>query len=243
MTVDLDRQLREYCRGLDEKQGALSLEDILEWNGDRQIVPGRGDHRPSPRRRWVAAALVILITAIGVRLLENVDGILQPADQPTMTSTTTRSTLASSADSSPHALVRGWPDTNSNAAGLYSWNGSSCAGASCTQGFMHNGFGSGDVDITFAVLPDGSISNFGATEVTVAGYNGIHRQIDALREEWLVDIEGRVIAITLIVEPDTAQADLAEAYAIIDSIRTEPMDNYLGFRLVFELSTNDWDSG
>ena len=33
------------------------------------------------------------------------------------------------------------------------------------------------------------------------------------------------------------------ADAIIDSIRAETADNHLGFRLVFTLSTNDWDSG
>jgi hypothetical protein len=52
-----------------------------------------------------------------------------------------------------------------------------------------------------------------------------------------------MIDISLTAEPGTSQPDLAEAHAIIDSIRAEPSDNNLGFRLVFTLTTSDWDSG
>jgi hypothetical protein len=36
---------------------------------------------------------------------------------------------------------------------------------------------------------------------------------------------------------------LAEAHAIIASMRTEFWTNGRGFRLVFRLTTDDWDSG
>lgn len=81
------------------------------------------------------------------------------------------------------------------------------------------------------------------TAVTVAGYDAMYRRLDALREQWIVDIEGTLIAIQLIAEPDTSEADLAEAHAIIDWMRTEPQDTDLGFQLVFRLATDDWDSG
>jgi hypothetical protein len=42
---------------------------------------------------------------------------------------------------------------------------------------------------------------------------------------------------------DTSEADLTEAHAIIASMYTEAQDNLYGFRLVFRLTTNDWDSG
>jgi len=86
---DLDRQIREYTQHLDEAQGALSFEDILERSGEVQVVPGRVTQQPSPRRRWVtaaAAAVVVLIAAIGIRLLPAMDGTPEPADQPTTTS-------------------------------------------------------------------------------------------------------------------------------------------------------------
>ena len=52
--------------------------------------------------------------------------------------------------------VPGWPGTSENAAGVYSWDGSSCASSSCNLGFMHNGYGSGDVEITHRNSPRGS---------------------------------------------------------------------------------------
>ena len=67
--------------------------------------------------------------------------------------------------------------------------------------------------------------------------------MDARQEEWVVEIEGRTIAIHLTARPDTSSADLADALGIIESMRTEPQDNGLGFRLVFTLTTSDWDSG
>ncbi len=55
--------------------------------------------------------------------------------------------------------------------------------------------------------------------------------------------EGTTMTIRLVVKQGTSQADLTEAHAIIDSIRTELGDYLRGFRLVFTLPTNDWDSG
>ena len=59
----------------------------------------------------------------------------------------------------------------------------------------------------------------------------------------MVEIEGTTIAIHLSTRRGTAQAELAEAQAIIASMRTERRPTSLGFRLVFTLTTNDWDSG
>ena len=65
MSIDLDRQLREYCRQLDEKQGALTFEDILERTGELQVIPGRGNQQVTRRRKWfAAAALVVSLVAI-----------------------------------------------------------------------------------------------------------------------------------------------------------------------------------
>ena len=71
---------------------------------------------------------------------------------------------------------------------------------------------------------------------------GLYRRIDARREEWIVDIDGTTIAIRLKAKPGTSEADLAEAYAIVGSMRTEPQNNDMGFELIFTLTTNDWDS-
>jgi hypothetical protein len=120
---------------------------------------------------------------------------------------------------------------------------------------MHNGNGSGDVSIhlhvlpegTVSVLPERAISDAGTIAVNVAGHEGIYRRIDARQgdeqEEWVVDIDGTTISILLTAARRTSASDLAEAHAIIDSFRVEPQDNDLGFRLVFTLTSNDWDSG
>ena len=139
--------------------------------------------------------------------------------------------------------VDGWPDTGDNPAGVYSWDGSSCGGPSCNIGFMHNVRESGHLEIRIDVVPAGLTIDDGATAVTVAGHDGTYRRIDAQREEWTVDIEGTTIAIHLEARPGTSQADLAEAHAIVESMRYERQRNDLGFRLVFRLTTSDWDSG
>jgi hypothetical protein len=106
---------------------------------------------------------------------------------------------------------------------------------------MHNGYGSGDVDIQIHRGP--SATGDDGTAVTVGGHDAVHQQIDAESETWTVDVDGTTIVIRLDAEPGTSEADLAEAHAIIDSMRTEPEDTNLGFRLVFTLTTDDWDSG
>ena len=133
------------------------------------------------------------------------------------------------------AFVNGWPDTSENTPGEYSWSGFTF------EGFMHNGNGSGDVEIHVATVPEGIVQDGAA--VTVAGHDGIYRRIDEQREEWFVDIEGTTIEISLDARSGASQADLDDAHAIIESMRYEPQTNDLGFRLVFTLTNADWDSG
>ena len=141
-------------------------------------------------------------------------------------------------------VVHGWPDTGENAAGLYSWDGSRCAGPFCAVGFMHNGYGSGNVDMYITALAANPIPEDDATAATVAGHDAAYRRVGDRIEEWVVVIEAVTIGITLMAEPGTSPADLAEAHAIVASMRAEPdAGNGHGFRLVFRLTTDDWDSG
>lgn len=112
---------------------------------------------------------------------------------------------------------------------------------------MHNGYASGDapgdVNIVLRVASKTPAPTEGQTAVTVAGHDGLYRRIGTRTEEWTVGIQGKTLAIRLEAEPGASDADLAEADAIIDSMRTEPRNTKLGFRLVFTLATDDWDSG
>ena len=96
MSVDLDRQLREFCRLIDETQGSVSFDDILERSGELQVVPGRKNQELSPRRKSIPAvitAIAILVVVLGIRLLPS--GNAGPADQPPTTTITDPTTAVS----------------------------------------------------------------------------------------------------------------------------------------------------
>ena len=139
--------------------------------------------------------------------------------------------------------IDGWPSTTTNKAGVYSWDPGRCSRTSCMFGWMHNGYASGDVEIRMHVYAPGTMSEDGATPVAVAGQPGFHRRIDARHEEWFTDFAGSTILIELESRAGVSDADLAEAHAVIASIRPERWDNSADLRLVFRLATDDWDSG
>ncbi len=240
----LDRLVRQLLveRAEDVAAAAVSADAMAERIASRL--------RPSPvARAWVLLAATAILAAVMIGGGLVVGGALRLPWVP-VPATPTPSPLLNAAPwlqlPTPSARegldVLGWPDTNENRAGLYSWDGSRCAGAFCSMGFMHNGYGSGNVEIRVEDLLYSAIPG-GAMAVTVAGHDGIYRRIDDLHEEWIVDIEGRTIAIRLAAEPGTSQADLDDAYSIIGSMRTEAQTGSPPFRLVFTLSTDDWDSG
>jgi hypothetical protein len=210
--------------------------------------------------RLLAAAIAV-VAVVGGGAIWYIGQSTHPSPEPStrspspsLASDPTASPSRSEAPAPSGQVARGWPSTGTNPPGLYSWDGRRCAGQDCSQNFMHNGYGSGDVAITIAVLPESPVAA-GATAVTVAGHSGLYRRsvgsepplapFDMPRfEEWIVDIDGVWVAITLYAQPDTSDADLADAHAIIDSMRYEPSTgNPLGFRLVFRLTNAAWDSG
>ncbi len=203
------------------------------------------ESRPSRRTRrlLVAAALLTALViggALAIGRSHDSGGRAATAsdEQPSLPQTT-----SALPQTTPTRAVRGWPHTAQNPAGVYSWDGRRCAGQYCVYGFMHNGYASGDVNISIRVASEASDEEEGTTAVTVAGHDALYRRISAGTEEWIVDIQGTTLAIRLKAEPGASDADLAEAHAIIASMRTEPRDTKVGFRLVFTLMTSDWDSG
>jgi hypothetical protein len=180
----------------------------------------------------VAVTVAVLLVAV---ILSNPFGNVQPEPlQPP-----TPSPFPGSADF-------GWPTSSRNPAGVYSLDDQDCGSnrdESCIVGWIHNGYGSGDVDITIKVGADEVIADNGGTPITIAGQEGTYRQFTARQEDWTFEVDGTPVAVNLVAAPGTSPADLAEAHAVIDSMYTEPSDNDLGFRLVFTLTSNDWDSG
>lgn len=244
----LDRLIRQLLaeRAEDVAAAAVSADEMAER------IAGR--LRPSlVGRAWVllAAATILATLLIGGALAAGgamrLPWLQLPAPTPDAAPPPALST-PEGAPSLPPApsmpdgeVVHGWPDTSENGPGVYSWDGSG-GDMFHLEGFMHNGYGSGDVEIRIDVVRDDAIAG-GGTPVMVAGHEGTYRRLDAGHEEWMIDIEGTTIAIRLMTRPGTSQADLADAYAIIGSMRTEAHDNPRGFRLLFTLTTDDWDSG
>ena len=205
---------------------------------------------PTYMKRAASIAVVVVVGAGAIwylgrsptidPLAAGVSPVPTLAPSPTASPTRTRPPSPS-----PHDAL-GWPTTGTNPPGLYAWGDNRCSGTSpgqrtsCTYGFMHNGFGSGDVEITIGVRS--------AKPTEIAGHAGTYRRVGDgregwIREEWLVEISGVTVAITLKAKEGASGAVIAEAHAIVKSIRYEPRTNALGFRLVFTIKTKTWDSG
>lgn len=163
------------------------------------------------------------------------------------------STLLAVLAASPAVDARlGWPSTGPNPPGSYAW-GNGCGQRSCVYGFMHNCHGPCDVAITITAVAQQPVVT-GTIPVTVAGRSGTYRRVvepepspvfspnGPLHEEWLVEIDGDLVAIRLYAQPDASEAGLADAHAIVDSLRYEAGGIRSGFHLVFTLTTSDWDS-
>jgi hypothetical protein len=79
----------------------------------------------------------------------------------------------------------------------------------------------------------------GPIAVTVDGYQGTYEQLPVVAgirtELWKVDIEDSRVVITVQAQPSSTEAELAEAHAIIESIRIERSETPAGFRLIFTL--------
>lgn len=80
----------------------------------------------------------------------------------------------------------------------------------------------------------------------IAGHIGWFRRVAGPEpfELWIVEIDGVRIVITMRPWRGASEAVLAEAHAIVDSLRYQPSTlSSHGFRLVFRLSAGDWHFG
>jgi hypothetical protein len=113
---------------------------------------------------------------------------------------------------------------------------------------MHNGYQQGQGEFTLwingradAGYPDGT------TSTTVAGHPASYQVLptgaDGSRTElWIISIDGQRVTISLSSGANATDAQLAEAHAIIESMRSELKDSAPGYVLTFWLPWG-WDSG
>ncbi len=240
---DLDAQIRDTLRRHEDEAPLFDASDAR-----------RASRRTRRHQMLNVAAISVSTLAVVIGLVAGVGGLLRADRGPTVLHQppSVVTPTPSAAD-----RVYGWPTTSHNHAGVYSWDKSRCGSTGyCVMGLMHNGQsgGSGDVYIIFRGVPGRLIPHRGRTQVTVAGYEGTHRRfieensptgwMNGLpTEEWMVDIRGTTVTILLLAQPGARRPELADAHAIVGSIRAEAQENRLGFRLDFTLTNNEWDSG
>ena len=184
----------------------------------------------------IGTVTAIAVAIIGVNLLSEESTVGGPSAGSTPPQAPSLSATSLPIDA---AIVHGWPGARRNPAGIYSWDG-------LRESWMHDpSEESVGVSITFSPFAKAQESE--PTAVTVAGYDGTYHELpasaDGIRTElWIVDIEDTSVTLTVEAQPSTTEAELAEAHAIIGSIRSESKQNRAGFRLTFTLPAG-WDSG
>ena len=246
---DLEQEVRDT---LLRHQGEAPSFDV----SDARRAAGRA-HRRQVRNvvvGGIAGAAVVIVAFAGL-------GELIRADRsPKVLNPPSPSRMCVATGTAPGDLeVDGWPGPTRNPAGVYSWDKNEDAGG--REGFIHNAYSPGSGDMTILVEGETGrlIPHRGQTAVTVAGCEGTYRRFDGegggedslsgdfaergTVEEWMVDIQGTTVTISLAAKPGAPQAEVAEAHKIVESIRAEPQDTPLGFRFIFTLTTNTWDSG
>ena len=248
---DLEHEIRETLRRHEGDAPTFDASDARRAAGRtrrRQIVNVAG--------LGVGTLIIAIGLVAGFNTLERADRSPTVIDRPTVFGQPCPSPTSAATPAPDDAKAHGWPGGGRNPAGVYSW------GEVSTTQWMHNGYapGSGDVNITLEGVPGQLIPHRGECAVTVAGYEGTYRRFigkqeavggatrgmigrDDPAEEWMVDIQGTTVTILLHAGPAATEAELAEAHEIIESIRMDPQDNDLGFRLILTLTTNTWDSG
>jgi len=187
-------------------------------------------------RMAIGAAAVVAVVIIGVNLFPQGSTVGEPLLSPAPIPTESQS--AASPPVEP-PIVHGMPGSREGPAGEYSWTPG-------TRGWMHK-VHSDSIGVSIEFSASANAYESGPTAVTVAGYEGTYQELpisaDGIRtQRWIVDIEDRRVTITVMAYPGTTAAQLAEAHAIIESIRIGPQETGAGMRLIFTLPAG-WDSG
>jgi hypothetical protein len=245
---DLEREVRDTLRGHQADAPLLEIADA------RRLA--RQAHRRQVRNMVVGG---IVGAAVVIGGIAGFDGLLRSDGRPIGSDPPPPSRMCAATAGPVDAGVHGWPGPTRNPAGVYSWDKYEDAGG--REGFIHNAYspGSGDMTILIEGETGRLIPHRGQTTTTVAGCEATYRRFDAedggednlsgdfaeggTVEEWMVDIQGTTVTISIAAKPGAPGAEVAEAQEIVQSIRAEPQDSVLGFRLLFTLKTNTWDSG
>jgi hypothetical protein len=175
------------------------------------------------------AAVTAIVLAVAIATLPTTPTTQQPA-----AITAASPTTSPTPERAP--VVHGWPGARANPAGLYSWTPG-------RLGWMHR---TGGISMTFAVLDDerGALAEVAPrpAELERPITEQPKRIADLRIQSWVLHSAGDDIVVTITSGPDTPPSVIAEAEAVVRSIRVEPTGTEGGYRLIFELE-DGWDSG
>jgi hypothetical protein len=116
---------------------------------------------------------------------------------------------------------------------------------------MHKaGEGAGFVSLTFGTFTDGDITlpvanvvdMFGGVDLGGPFTDAPERRADVRVQAWFVDLDGQTVVIMVKSLPNTPPGLVAEAEAVVASIRVDRDCGGAGPRLLFDLPEG-WDTG
>jgi hypothetical protein len=130
--------------------------------------------------------------------------------------------------------VHGWPGSRTNPAGHYSWPIGEAAWMHC------HADGSAPFELTLDTLDAAygiPVDDIGPAGADLGGpyTDAPERVADVRLQAWLMDVEESRVVVIVRSVPETTSDHLAEAEAIVGSIRVEPGNSGSGHRLVFTL--------
>ena len=150
------------------------------------------------------------------------------------------------------STVRGWPENYSNPAGLYSWTPGG-PDQDEQRPWRRSGWTTSMMlTLTRASVRVYRLCRFAEYVRSKDGIDGPYSDVPTMVSDeqgpewrgqlWYVDGGEMRLFVRLQSYPDIGPADLAEAEAVVESIRPEPLGTGDGYRFVFELP-DGWGSG
>jgi hypothetical protein len=208
-----------------------------------------GASRWVKRSVWIAivTALGLVAVVVAINLSPGANNVAAPRPSASVTPTVSPSPAASSRPtlapvpsfSSTPSGSPGFPGARENSPGLYSWRSGS-------PGWMHKHVeGAGGIEITFTAVAEdrfrGGAVEHALNEDDVPHSDGPVRVADLVTQVWVLDVAGTRVGVIVESSLTTRASDLAEAEAIVRSIRGEPIQDG-AVLLTFSLPAG-WDSG
>ena len=195
------------------------------------------DMRPAKRSRSrrLAALGTLMSVALAAAALPGIAGAATP-ETPAPTSATASEEVIP------------WPGARGGPAGVRAWSPGD------RRSWMHHSAGEGEgwVSLTFETRADDA-SDLDLPVANVADmYGGVdlegpykdvpERLADVRVQAWFMDVDGQTVVIMVKSLSNTPPALVAEAEAVVESIRVDPIGDGQGPRLLFDLS-DGWDTG